>query len=1104
MRNTITLNGISSDTITGLLIQELPAISKPLMRTTIEEIDGRDGDIVTELGYSAYDKEITIGLYGSFDINAVIAYFATEGTVVFSNEPDKFYRYKIIDQIDYERLVRYRTATVKLHCQPFKYPTSETPVQLGSGQTVTAEGTDVMLSETADAKFVEIKPEGDLNQPVSTGINLVDLVPITNTTLITANITTKIELDDKLGKYVIHATTTGMFPTLHLSFPNRLESGKYYAFKYTYRSSTSGANDSQRKLWFGPSWKANAWDNLDAFNASRCKVADGATELVIPESKEWTTTTRRFYVDPTQYAATSAAYRDLNLSMGYGIGYGNITSKEVWIADVMVYEITQAEWNESSYTSVDYQPYTNGVAGPSPDAPINVNAATGAQTIKVANQNLIPFPYYSSGTTSRGVTFTSNSDGSVIVNGQNNGTNQSVYFLYNKGDSANNSGNQILLPAGTYYMPKPSNTAIEYVVYGNNQYYGFSDGNNYTITLPIDTYVRQIYVQVPTRQSSVQFNNVKIFPMLTAMSGQTEKDYQKQSIQTYDLGINKNMLDLSLFKMGGMAQGQATDEDYRINNADNPIKVKPNTIYTISVKLGESVKGYRVGIHECAADGTFIRDLGWQQLVPNSYTFTTNSDAYTIKLVGSLSTTSTTVTTGSTESKTHFSSLVDFQRGCGLQLELGEKATNYVPVQKNLLDPGMMAVGYVGNDGKLVHGYATDDMCMPFFIPINPSSKVTIKIYETPSTNTPWFGMCEYSQADESSFITRQVNQTAGITSATFTVGENTHFIRVSARNLWKAKYMMVYGDTAPEQYTPYIDSLRKIDDHKDSFIKENGNWYLHRETGKANIAGIENINKSGVADNNSYYYAEGANPRYRFWDIDRSEIGTSPQSISVIKIYTRNFPSSNPYHVCHENSIGLSFNKITGDTSKIECRIGVGLSSPLNTDTLFKKWIAQNTLTVYYKLATPTNTKITDTDLIDQLEALANANSYRGTTHIDTTSDGYNLPVIIAATATGNADGTVTNAGNTYAKPKLTIYGTGNIGIYLNGNQMFQIELGSEGYITIDTEKMEAYKDSESNLKNRLVTGDYSKFRLEAGANQINFSGNINKCVVENYTRWL
>ena len=125
MREYIILNGVSSQTISGLLIQNLPPISKPKQRVEVEEIDGRDGDIVTTLGYGAYDKEFKIGLYGSYDVDEIISYFNSQGTVTFSNEEDKYYNYQIIEQIDFEKLIRYKTATVKMHVQPFKYSVSD-------------------------------------------------------------------------------------------------------------------------------------------------------------------------------------------------------------------------------------------------------------------------------------------------------------------------------------------------------------------------------------------------------------------------------------------------------------------------------------------------------------------------------------------------------------------------------------------------------------------------------------------------------------------------------------------------------------------------------------------------------------------------------------------------------------------------------------------------------------------------------------------------------------------------------------------------------------------------------------------------------------------
>lgn len=141
MNNYVILNGVNSNTKTGLAIKELPPITKPLMRTYKEEIDGKDGDLITELGYSAYDKTIEIGLYGTYDINEIISFFNSKGTITFSNESDKYYNYEIINQIDYNKLLKFKTANVVFHCQPFKYKVGETPITLSSGDnTITNDG----------------------------------------------------------------------------------------------------------------------------------------------------------------------------------------------------------------------------------------------------------------------------------------------------------------------------------------------------------------------------------------------------------------------------------------------------------------------------------------------------------------------------------------------------------------------------------------------------------------------------------------------------------------------------------------------------------------------------------------------------------------------------------------------------------------------------------------------------------------------------------------------------------------------------------------------------------------------------------------------------
>lgn len=168
--NEVILNGVSSNTIKGLLIQELPPVSKPLMRANVEEIDGRDGDIITKLGFSAYDKPMIIGLYGDFDIDQVIDFFNSSGQVTFSNEPDKYYNYQILEQIDFQRLIRFRVAEVAFHVQPFKYSTLEDAKTFDfatSSQSVSIRNTGNYYSEP----IITVQGTGTINLSLN-GIQL--------------------------------------------------------------------------------------------------------------------------------------------------------------------------------------------------------------------------------------------------------------------------------------------------------------------------------------------------------------------------------------------------------------------------------------------------------------------------------------------------------------------------------------------------------------------------------------------------------------------------------------------------------------------------------------------------------------------------------------------------------------------------------------------------------------------------------------------------------------------------------------------------------------------------------------------------------------------
>ena len=144
--NTIIWKGVPSTSIPGLLICELPPITKPKMKVKETTIDGMDGSIIEELGYQPYDKDVEIALRGDFDIDRIIKYFTGEGEIVFGNEPEKVYRARITDKIDYKSLLRFRKATIPFRVQPYKYKHNEAYKE---AQTATTTGTSIVLTDSA-------------------------------------------------------------------------------------------------------------------------------------------------------------------------------------------------------------------------------------------------------------------------------------------------------------------------------------------------------------------------------------------------------------------------------------------------------------------------------------------------------------------------------------------------------------------------------------------------------------------------------------------------------------------------------------------------------------------------------------------------------------------------------------------------------------------------------------------------------------------------------------------------------------------------------------------------------------------------------------------
>lgn len=170
--NYVIFKGQDSRDIKGLVICELPPISKPQMRVAETVIDGVDGSRIEELGYSAYDKALLVGITPQADINEVIKFFSGTGDVVFSNEPDKYYKAHIVNQIDYTRLVRFRTATITFRVQPFKYEYQEKATIVGTNEINIFDCTSTSCTIERNEDTLTITPKSTSNPVIVVKCNL--------------------------------------------------------------------------------------------------------------------------------------------------------------------------------------------------------------------------------------------------------------------------------------------------------------------------------------------------------------------------------------------------------------------------------------------------------------------------------------------------------------------------------------------------------------------------------------------------------------------------------------------------------------------------------------------------------------------------------------------------------------------------------------------------------------------------------------------------------------------------------------------------------------------------------------------------------------------
>ena len=93
----------------------------------------------------------------------------------------------------------------------------------------------------------------------------------------------------------------------------------------------------------------------------------------------------------------------------------------------------------------------------------------------------------------------------------------------------------------------------------------------------------------------------------------------------------------------------------------------------------------------------------------------------------------------------------------------------------------------------------------------------------------------------------------------------------------------------------------------------------------------------------------------------------------------------------------------------------------------------------------------------------------------------------------------TIRNSGTVYSEPLITVYGSGDITLTVNGAD-FPL-YGVQESITIDSEMMEVFK-GDTNQNGKYGGAEFPRF--EVGKNEIRWTGNVSKIKIQPRWRWL
>lgn len=416
--------------------------------------------------------------------------------------------------------------------------------------------------------------------------------------------------------------------------------------------------------------------------------------------------------------------------------------------------------------------------------------------------------------------------------------------------------------------------------------------------------------------------------------------------------------------------------------------------YTFSI---DKALTYALGIRTYRQDGTYPTGIGQGISAGNtSTTFTIDFDVYRFVLlanIGNEVTVSTTTIKPQIELGSEVTSFEPYVGGIpspnpqypqDVRTVTGEQTVTVTG--KNLFDKNNTndSPCYVNSSGVLTNGGPN----ISVYIPCEPNTAYTVSKSNTGTNNRFCVFDTETKPTVGVSVISAVGTRVGADNSASYTIttGANAHYIgvfyRASATTPSEAELkgtiQIEKGSTATA-YTPYYKQtlplnlgaieLCKLSTYQDYIYKDGDDWKVHKATQKVTLDGSE---------------------EWRYYN-------------TVCQLYfITDYAVSNNIPYCGafkgvSNVAGLSnvadntccFTNVSGQTTP---RFYVRYSEKFTSANSIADYLTSNPTSLYYALATATDTIITDTNLIAQLEAIRTALLENGANTIQNTAAGQNL----------------------------------------------------------------------------------------------------------------